>query len=684
MAYCTKCGKELNEGDRFCFNCGEPIPDVKKNRNMADQTLGNLNESETSNTIDEKRSIQPVTVDLPEATEGESASDTIISREKIRGLGRQWNKKKALMIAGVAFFVLLIIIFIIVMFLKGKNPKMKEDAAGDSNHVNYASDTADDTNYVNYVNDTVCFSVDYPEGYMVTEPDSNNVLITDSNEADFQVSIEYAYHTTSNSAIYSAEDFANQIKADSKVLTDWLGSSDVQVLDSIQSKVSGRECYEYDFELQIENHPHTGKLYIFDSDGAFGCYSYMWVVNEDAEKAELFKKQCEAMEESFKITGTCQADGYTVYDYDELDMQFMIRDDAMGTTKNHSGNVVVYPVDGSYTEANIWIDKESYKAEEKDVDDVLELACRYYFKEYDQTKYLSNPTALEYGRYPYTGIDVEFYDEGQRYTMSVFTFVYDGYYWTITMKSTDEYYNTVATAVSDILFSLKLGTDVSNNAVAAEATTEPVDTEAASKTTGTKASGIKGMVADVISDIKKQPGFITDSSWEPLAVFNDFNGDNVKELLAVYEVKKSDGGILVMYELWTFPETGGIELKSDILFSEVGGNSGVIGIVKSGDTNYLAIEQHMPEGDVFNNYYFYEPWNTDTSSLGESTVYMEGHGTFGEEDQGRYILGDTSVVRSDFEARQNDFSDWLFKINILEGAGNGDVMTFDAVASYAD
>lgn len=669
MAYCTKCGNELNKGDLFCYSCGEPIPDVKNSRNRSEKNLENVNESGI-----------PDTTDKQTAAEEESVTRANELRDKIRGTGIKFKKKKLLMITGGICFALLVIILVIAVFIKGKN-----SAGNDSNHTNYVNDIADDTDYVNYTNDTVCFSVDYPMGYMVTEPDNNNVLITDSEEADFQVSIEYAYYTVSNSAIYSAADFAGQIEADSSLLTDWLGSSDVQVLASTRSKIAGRDCYEYDFELQAENHPHTGKLYLFDSDGEFGCYSYMWVVNEDAEKAELYKKQCETMEESFKITGACQAEGYTVYNYDELDMQFMIRDDAMeGETKNSSGKVVVYPVDGIYTEANIWIYTGVYKAEEKDADYVLEMACQYYFKEYEQTKYLSDPIVLEYGRYPYTGIDVEFYDEGQRYTMSIFTFVYDGYYWTITMKSTDEYYNTVATAVSDILFSLKFGTDIPVNTVTDDRAEEIVTTEAASGTGGTTVSEMKSMVTDVISGIKKQSGFVTDSSWEPLAVLNDFNGDNVKELLAVYEIKKSNGTIAVMYELWTFPETGEIQLKSDVLFLEAGGNSGVVGIVKSGNTNYLAIEQHIPEGDSFHNYYFYEPWNTDTSSLGKSGVYMEGHGTFGEEDQGRYILGDTNVDRSDFEARQKDFSNWLFKINILEGASNGDVMTFDNLISKVD
>lgn len=204
--------------------------------------------------------------------------------------------------------------------------------------------------------------------------------------------------------------------------------------------------------------------------------------------------------------------------------------------------------------------------------------------------------------------------------------------------------------------------------------TEPVITD-------TEESGVKDMVADIISGIKSQSGFVTDSYREPLAVCDDFNGDGIKELLAVYEIQRSDIQFDVVYELWSLPATGAVRLKSEVLFIEVGGNSGLVGIVQSDDTVYLAIAQYEPEGDVFNNYYIYWPWKTGESSLGEDNVYMESHGTYDEEEQGRYILGDTKVDRSTFDAKQNEFSNWLYELDIFADPGNGDAMTFDALLS---
>lgn len=30
MAYCSKCGSQLNEGDKACGNCGEPVPGANR------------------------------------------------------------------------------------------------------------------------------------------------------------------------------------------------------------------------------------------------------------------------------------------------------------------------------------------------------------------------------------------------------------------------------------------------------------------------------------------------------------------------------------------------------------------------------------------------------------------------------------------------------------------------------
>ena len=37
MAYCSKCGSQLNEGDKACGNCGEPVPGAYRNTSNSNE-----------------------------------------------------------------------------------------------------------------------------------------------------------------------------------------------------------------------------------------------------------------------------------------------------------------------------------------------------------------------------------------------------------------------------------------------------------------------------------------------------------------------------------------------------------------------------------------------------------------------------------------------------------------------
>lgn len=598
MAFCTRCGKKLEEGDRFCAGCGAPVTGA-----------GTQNTGEIKTERDKKR----------------------------------------LAAGAVILFILACVSIFGLWRTRG------------------AGTVLDHTEYVEYRNDEACFSLQYPEGYMVTEPDSNNVLITEGEEADFQVVVEYAFHTVSDCAIYSAKDFAEQIEKDESVLTDWIGMDEIQVDEVSQTKVSGRDCYMYQFHLQMDGNNHAGKLLIFDSDGEFGCYSYMCVINEQAKDAKLYQLQSEAMEASFKITGVYQEEGYTLYSCEESELQFMVRDEAMNETEETDrGWIVVYPVDGVYSEANIWIDSTTDKTAEVDVNTALENNCRYYFNQKSQTQYTSNPTELGYGRYPYMNIELQYYEKGEWITVSTTVFEHDGVYWRLVMSATEEYLDTAAKAASDILFSLKFDEESESSSM------DPDELKDASDISDDRA-------AEVITEIEKSSGFVSGGTWEPLAAADDFNGDGNTELLAVYETKDSSGTINVMYDVWSLEGKKAVQLESEILYTEAGGNSGAAGIVNAEGRTYLAIVRKEPKGESFDNYYTYIPWSRTESSLEDAWIYMESHGIYGQEEAGRYILGDTKVSKEEFDDRQEDFAAWVYKLDLLEGAGNAGVLTFDEI-----
>lgn len=621
MAYCTNCGKELRDGDKFCSHCGEPVREAEKELEVR----------------------------------------KVNNEESI-------NKRKFPMLAGATTAIVIVLIIAISVVFSNRSGNRDTEDAGKAAQKESAK-------YEIYSNNEVHFSVEYPENYMVTEPGDNNVLITEGEKADFQVTVEYAYSTPKNSMIYSAKDFDDQVSSNANILTDWLGTEKVKVTDYKKGKLAGRDSYEYDFELEIEGSKYTGQLSVVDGDGQFGCYSFMSVINEEAEDAPVYKEQSEAMKESFEITGAYQPEGYTIYNYDDLDMQFAVRDEAMGQTKMSGGSVVVYPVEGVYSEASIWIDESSYSEKEKDAASVLKVTCDGYFTGSRQGKYTSQPEKLECGRYPCTSIEAEYSDKGETFRLSVFTFVHDGKYWQVKMKSTEENYEMCKKAVSDILYSIRF------SSFGQPEFSKITDSEGDDYKGGEASADTEGLIADIINNIESRSEYVTDSMWKPLAVTDDFNGDGVQEFLCVYELK-SGGAVDVMYDVWSLGKSGADKIRSEVLFREVGGNSGVVGIIRSGGEAYLAVCRYEPQGEQFNDYYIYYPWEPKESRLGESVVYLERHGIYGQEEKGKYIMGDTVVDKSKFDARYRELDDWVYQLDILAGAGTDGVMTFDDMKNF--
>lgn len=629
-------------------------------------------ESEIGVTMPWKEKEPDIGITMPLEEDIPVYKSTMPQKAKTSGVS---NKIKIAIAGGAAACVLLVAILIGTEVFSSND----SDEADTTTAIEAATteEKKDDTKYANYVNSNVSFSVDYPEGYQTTEQEQNGVWIMDSDEKNFQVSIQYACMSKSDSVIYSAKDFSEQVKANSKVLTDWIGIEGVSVTDSKETAIGGKSGYKYDFEVQINGKKHLGTLYVCDGNGKFGCYSFQILYNEESSEKETYIAQCDAMVNSFQITGAYQEPGYEMYSYNNLNTKLLLKPEEVKKTKEEDEKIVVYPVEGIFTEANIWIYDTSFESS-KDATQTLELLCKHYFEDEQQAQYLSQNAKVEYGRYDYTGSDLQYVKDGKKYNISVFIFPCGSCYRKVTMMATDEYYETAAKVTADLLYSMQVGDTVGSKTSSAKTEkTEAEKTETAEKTT----SVVKGMVSDVITSIQKQSGFVKNGTWEPLAVVNDFNGDGGQEFLTIYEMKSSDDSFNIMYELWSFAGNGAAKLKSEVLYAEVGGNSGFVGIVNADGKRYLAIERHEPQGDQFNNYCIYFPWEKGQDAPGDESVYLESHGTYGEEAQGRYILGDQDVDQSTFEGKQKSFSNWVYKLDILSGAGNGDVMSYEDILS---
>ena len=516
--------------------------------------------------------------------------------------------------------------------------------------------------YERYENDTVKFAMDVPEGYDVTEPYVNGVMISDGN--DFRVAAEYAFTTADNARfIQSADDFAAFIEADETVLADWASVSDLEIMDSGWGEVEGKRCYVCAYTTEISGDAFSGALYLFDGKGDFGCYCLQVLLRDDARDGEIYMGQLEHMLRSFTVTGAYQADGYIFYDElcEGMPVQFFARDTAQ--MKNYDSSITIYPVDRVFVEANVTIRQSAWESS-YDLATVMDSCGGYYFKYRDDAQLTAQPSHFDLGRYSYDMLSLECYSDGEHYTVNVALFVSDGYYWEVTSEATDEYADQVAAAFSDALFSLR----VNDDGVSA----------GASGASGLEV--ISGGVGEALDATENLEGFNNgaDGWMEPLGFV--WTLDDGELLVTTYETVIGYD-YTVMTDAWLIRDGTAALLSHNTLYDEVGGNSGSVSLMEKDGVPVMLLECHLWEGDQFNNYFAYFPLDEDAGSFGEG-VYMEAHGQVGAEKDGQYLGDSNQMSLSAFENAQGEYAIRIGPMDIQQGHGNGDVMDFAALRRF--
>ena len=635
MAFCINCGNQLPDGARFCSICGKPVDPVPV-QSTDEDNVKNENVVYTQVPVRQKRENKP-----PAASPDSQGAAPFPDSGQTKTESPAKNNKTALIVIGgiVAAALLILVLWLV---LRKPSEKAPDNIAVPTPTVSVSSDLG---SLVSYTNNNVYFSLDYPADYMLTEPADNNVLITDSSEPDFQVSAEYAFHTVGSSAIYSAVDFVNQIEADGSVLTDWLA---VPTLDDLEgpekTRLGSSSAYEYEFDFTLNGDDYTGKLLIADTNGKFGCYSFLCAWNEDSPKAGYFSDLADAMADSFKITGEYEQRDYAYFHDDGMDMTFLLRKTALSDISSGNNHFSIYPVEDEYVNANIFISKTNQFSAGTDPVDILEEMAGTYFRKYSNTEYVSSVTPIQYGRYPCSEVDLECYRDGRRLNVSLFALQYGDSWLQVYMEAIDDFRDICAEAVSDFLFSVKLGNALPG--ADGPQTTQPVQSVSPGYS-----------IADVIRTIENRPGYTVDQYWEPMAAYGDYNGDGIRDLLALYMTENS-GAYDVVFELWGF-EDGPELLERETLTTLAGGNSCTVGVVNNG-TAYIVIELNFPDGSGFHNFYIYAPWDSD--GFEDPTYYFEHHGNI-DTGETWFRIDDVDVSESEFRSRQGAFSAWLCGIS---------------------
>lgn len=623
--YCIKCGAKLPEEAKFCHECGSLVFTGEP---------------------------------------GQARQPAQEPRKRKAPVRRR--KRKAPLLVGFGVLAVLIAVFAVGTAM-GWEWKGLPNQAGGILPLSFALDKTQETvNFLRYENKAVCFALDYPEGFAVSEPYGNNVLI--SKESACIVAAEYAFQTTKGCYIYSAKDFAGQVEQEPTVLSDWIGAETLQVT---QTGVTEGGAYFYGWTLNQSGKNYIGGLYIFDGQGALGCYTLQWMVEDGTQDSERYQALARQMVESFTVTGAYQPQGYTLHEAPDAGLRFVLQDDLLrGRLRLDGEDLMAVTSDTSFMHGCIEIGKYSaYRPDTDTVEETLIGGSGFFLNYKDNAQFASQVTPVPIGRYDYTELDVEYYEDGVRHVACQICFPYGNDYWKVVMRSSEENLSGSTAALVNVLSSLCF-----QEGEYGRAGNIPGPSPAQQESRADNNQVIEA----VLRQVEATEGFVQpDSYYQPLASFTDVDGNGTYELLVVYKVKQPSNQSFdeykALYDVYAVKDGVCTAVtKGNLLYLEVGGNSGTLGLaVDKAKAPYLVVSSSSPQGDRFNNTVRYIPFSRDQRKLEKPELSLEAQGVYGEEDQGSYWVNGSKTGRADFEARQTEFQSLWTDLNLNRGPGNG-------------
>lgn len=683
--FCMKCGAQLPDDAQFCKKCGCPVAGGQKAPPTPQPTP------------------QPAPQPTPQPTPQPNPQPT---PQPTPQPGPVWqpmpvNRRPKWVIPAVVGSVVALLAVIILALIRLGGGDQKPPVSPASSAARESSSPSVSGGFQHYENGTARFAVDYPADFTYSEPNTNNVLFGLDDAC--RVAVEYAFITTKNCFIYSAEDFAEQLEDDPSLLASWVGAEGVEAAGTSEEKIAGKDCYLFNWELEQNGSSYEGGLYVFDSEGEFGCYTLLWMLEKDMPDREQRMEQVEQMIQSFEITGPYQAEGYTLYSSDSPDhLEFILRDEAvqgeveLGYENEVLSNYVrIHAAEQGQSTVSMYQEKYSHASANADSDNfsrTMNTSLNTYLKSSDckNAKVVSELSRLDIGRYPFVQVGMEFtyvgYGMNQDETCYKIFFPYGNSYWIAELRSVGENLEQTSAVLSDFLMSLRIEeSGIESGEDAYGSLSEAISSAQGSSAQGSNSQGGAAgqtsdknqMVEEILSKLENSGDFLAPGkSYEPLASVTDIDGNGVNEMVLLYKTKDYK----VRYQVWSLFADGYDLLKEDELYAEVGGNSGSIDLaLDENNIPYLILETRSPQGDRFNDTYTYIPWNHEQTGFNDTEkVVLEGSGVYGEEENGKYTLAGGKVDKDIFDDWRADFTQNWTALNLNKGPGNGgNNMSFD-------
>ena len=211
-----------------------------------------------------------------------------------------------------------------------------------------------------------------------------------------------------------------------------------------------------------------------------------------------------------------------------------------------------------------------------------------------------------------------------------------------------------------------------------EKTTEEMTTEKTTEATAEEKPREKGpnqVAADIIRTIQSSGDYNQNPCFEPLALYDDVDGDGNMELIALYE----SPDYVVKFEVWYIKDGEAEKIWFGDLYNEVGGNSGSVGIAYLDNDTYFYELREEPHEEQIDTYISVCPFSPSGGAISyDGSYYFESHDVAHGVD-GTYILGDTRVDFTEYNALYESFL-WKYSLDILTGA-SGNSKSFSDMLS---
>ncbi|MBQ8538806.1 MAG: zinc-ribbon domain-containing protein [Ruminococcus sp.] len=183
---------------------------------------------------------------------------------------------------------------------------------------------------------------------------------------------------------------------------------------------------------------------------------------------------------------------------------------------------------------------------------------------------------------------------------------------------------------------------------------------------------------DIVEDITEKANYLPYGLQESCAVLTDADADGIYELYVVYN-QKIDGVIHAKAEIWSLEPDNKQLLLSDTLYTEVGGNTGTLGVYAYSGEIFVGVEKSRPDGSGFNDSSVFTPLST-LGNLKPDTEEFTTSGSYATDSKAVYKIDSKAVSKADYETRYNAY----YKLfSIPDNANNSAmVMTIDEFLTF--